>query len=82
MDAATQTTVVTLGLLGLLAAVLISLGLSVMLASRGNVAAAEINRKENKPVSNGYAIAAVVALAIIFVFVLVVGLLPPLLSRG
>ncbi len=82
MDLATQTTVVTLGLLGLLAAVLVSLGISVFFASRGNASAAEINRKENKPVSNGFAIAAVVTLVVIFVFVIIVGILPPILLRG
>jgi predicted PurR-regulated permease PerM len=82
MDQQTQTTVVTLGLAGFLAATFILLAISIFLASRGNASAAEINRKENKPVSNGFAVAALITLVVIFVLVLATGLIPPILLRG
>ena len=82
MDQQTQTTVVTLGLVGFAAATFILLGISIFLASRGNATAAEVNRKENKPVSNGFAVAALITLVVIFVLVLAAGLIPPILLRG
>ena len=75
----------TLGFLGL-AVVLIGaiamIAFSVTVMTRESRVTAEINRKNNKPVSNGYASVAVIAVVVIFVLTFVLGLLPPLLRRG
>jgi predicted dinucleotide-binding enzyme len=75
-------TIIVLGLIGFAVAVAVLFGISVALASRGNAAAAEANRKDGKPITNGFAIAATVAIAAIFVLALFLGVLPPLLRRG
>ncbi len=55
---------------------------SVALLSRENVQAAAINRQQNQPVSNGFALPATIAIVLIFILVLLIGFLPPILRRG
>ncbi len=63
-------------------AVIVVIGISLVLASRGNARSAEVNRKENTPISNGFATVALIGIVIIFAIVFVAGFLPPLLRRG
>jgi formate hydrogenlyase subunit 3/multisubunit Na+/H+ antiporter MnhD subunit len=77
-----QTVVVIIGLLGFLGAVVAFIVVSVIMATRASTEAAAENRKENKPVSNGFAPAALVTLVVIFVLALALGIIPPLLQRG
>jgi len=75
----------TLGLLGLAVLIigtLVMLGLSFSIMTRDSRQTAELNRQKNKPISNGYASVAVIAVVVIFVLTFVLGLLPPLLRRG
>jgi NADH:ubiquinone oxidoreductase subunit 6 (subunit J) len=75
----------TLGFLGLAVVLIGAIAMvtfSVIVMTRESRVTAEINRKNNKPVSNGYAGVAVIAVVVIFVLTIVLGLLPPLLRRG
>jgi len=63
-------------------AVIVVIAISLVFASRGNAHAAEVNRKENNPVSNGFATVALFGILIIFTIVIITGFLPPLLRRG
>lgn len=76
-----QTTIVILGLLGVIVGIVAMTTVSVALASRGNAEAATLNRQENKPVSNGFAVVALVTLSVLVGLALVLGVLPPMLRR-
>ncbi len=61
---------------------IVILGISVAFASQSNQQAAQINRQNNKPISNGYAIPATVLIVMMIALAFFVGLLPALLRRG
>lgn len=74
----------TLGIIALFILLVVAAGivaLSVVFMSSESRRTAEINQQLGAPVSNGYALVAVAAVAAVAVFTIIFGLLPPLLRR-